>query len=367
MDFLIEFLETEFMGNTYWGYFWFLIWIIGALILKGLTANIIINILAKIYKKKLYNIPAQEFREILSKAISTFLFVLVIYISVIYLDFPESWNLRSAEEYGVRWLISKAYGLVFGITLIYVINKIIDCIAHILIKRYTIKQENISAVQAIPFASDLLKVIATILGILIILGALFNVNIATLIAGLGIGGLAIALAAKETLENLLGSFIIYFDHPFMIGDTIKLGDDLYTVEKVGLRSTRLRTISNTLMTIPNKNLIESRIDNYSLINSRTINRTIKLSRNTNHTQITNIMQEIKDYVVSLNRSTSPVEVTFHQISDSSLDLRLFFKLKATWAEHLEDIENMNLKILEIIERNGARLAYPTQVIYPPGN
>lgn len=367
MDKITEFLANEFMGNSYWGYLWFFLWLVGALILKGLTAKIIINLLAAIYRKKLYDIPPEKFREILSKAISQFIFIAVLYVSIQYLQFPPSWNLVSVDEFGLRWITSTLYGLAFGVSLIYVFLRIIDCAALILSHKYRVKINNPSVAQVIPFASDLVKVVVAALGALVILATLFNVNIAALVAGLGIGGLAIALAAKETLENLLGSFIIYFDQPFKIGDTIKLGDDLFIVEKVGLRSTRLRTYGKTLMTIPNKTLIESRIDNYTLIEKRTINRFLKLSRDTKHSQITDIIRDLTEYIKSLPRQTGNVEISFHQIGDSSLDLRMLYYLDATWAEFLEDVEKINLKTLEIIEDHGAQLAIPSQLIHLPSN
>ena len=100
------------------------------------------------------------------------------------------------------------------------------------------------------------------LGVLIILSNIFDVNVAALAAGLGVGGVAVALASKESLENLLGSFTIFFDKPFTVGDTVTLGGVTGTVEKVGFRSTRIRTFDKSIVTVPNKNIISINIFNW---------------------------------------------------------------------------------------------------------
>lgn len=362
MDAILDFLNQEVLENTYGAITWFLLWIIGALVFKGFTANILVNILTRMSRKRLYDIPAKRFREILSRSISFFIFIIVLYISVQYLDFPTSWEMAPIDEFGIRWILKTLYGIAFGVSLIYVFLRVADCVALILSVKYRTSEEHKSIVQVIPFATDLTKVIIAILGILIILGTLFKVNVAAMVAGLGVGGLAIALAAKETLENLLGSFIIYFDKPFNIGDSIKLGDEFYTVEKVGLRSTRLRTYSKTLMTVPNKTLVEGKIDNYSDLLTRTIVRTIQISRETKHAQVQRITTEITEYIKNVERSIGKVEVSLHNISQQSLDLRIYYSLDATWAEHLEDVENINLKIMEVLEKNDSSLAIPHQYV-----
>src|SRR6185369_10292037 len=115
--------------------------------------------------------------------------------------------------------------------------------------------------QLVPFLREAIKIIIGVFSFFFILGAVFHINIASLIAGLGIGGLAFALAAKETLENLLGSFTIFLDKPFVVGDVVKVGSAEGTIENIGFRSTRIRTLEKTLLTVPNKKMVDAELDN----------------------------------------------------------------------------------------------------------
>ncbi len=103
-----------------------------------------------------------------------------------------------------------------------------------------------------------------VLALFFVLGFIFKVNIVALVGGLGIGGLALALASKETVENLFGSFTIFFDKPFTVGDHVKVGNVEGFVEGIGLRSTRIRTLERSLLTIPNKKMIDAELENVTL-------------------------------------------------------------------------------------------------------
>ena len=109
--------------------------------------------------------------------------------------------------------------------------------------------------QLIPFAIEIGKVLVIIFAIVIVLANVFDQNVTALAAGLGVGGVAVALASKESLENLLGSFTIFLDKPFQVGDVITIGSITGMVEKVGFRSTRVRTFDKSIVTVPNKNLV----------------------------------------------------------------------------------------------------------------
>ncbi len=357
-------MHQQFFGNTLGGYIWLACWIAGGLIFKDPIADAIINIFVKVFKNQLYDISAERFRSLLSKSLSTFIFIIVIYIAVQPLDFPDIWNLAHAKNSGLREAIYIIYGLIFGISLTIVILKIIDCTSLVISRKYETKEKNASVVQVVPFATDFTKIIIGIIAILIIISTIFHINVGTLIAGLGIGGLAIALASKETLENLLGSFIIYFDKPFLIGEFIKIGNTYCTVDKVGLRSTRFRTIYRTYLTLPNKNVVENAIYNYTLRDMRRVDRVIQLSRKTSYSQLRKIIAEIKDFILNNERTDSDsIYLNFHEISDISLDIRIQYYVSINdWGVYLEVVEEVNFKILEIIENNNAELAYPTRTI-----
>jgi len=126
------------------------------------------------------------------------------------------------------------------------------------------------------FFREFLKVILIIVCILVMIRYVFNQDITKLLAGLSIVGAAIALAAKESIENLIASFIIFFDRPFTVGDLLKVQQVNGTVEKIGLRSTRIRTTERTYVTIPNKQMVDSIVDNLSLRNKRRFELVLEL-------------------------------------------------------------------------------------------
>src|SRR5690625_4665069 len=138
------FIEQEFLGNTLGGYIWCAGWIFGGFILKRFFANGIINLIAILFKKLLYDIPAKKFREVLGKSLGTFIFIALIYIAFQYIDFPESWNMAGIEEFGVRKALSILYGIIFGIALASVILRIIDCVSIVVSRKYEIKERNAS-------------------------------------------------------------------------------------------------------------------------------------------------------------------------------------------------------------------------------
>ncbi len=358
-------MDSLFLGNTWSVYSWFGAWIIGAFIFKKLIANTFIAIITRLFKKQLYEVSAKELKEILSKSLQFFILIVAIYIAVQPLHFPKDWSYWvHAENFDVQKALWFIYRLIFGISLTWVFLKIIECIGLIFSKKYE-KRGKTSILQVIPFGVDFTKIIVAIIAGLVIISQLFHINVATFVAGLGIGGVAIALAAKETLENLLGSFIIFLDKPFLVGDFIYINNTYCTVDKVGLRSTRFRTINRTYLTLPNRVVIGHGIENYSLRDMRRADRTIQLSRKTTFSQITKIIEETKAFLKQNNRTSTEdnMYVNFHQISDVSLDIRLqYYVTIDDWAVYLEVVEEVNLKLLEIIENNKAELAYPTRTI-----
>lgn len=354
---IIEMLNQEFMENSLGGYLWFVIWILAALVLKRFLANFLVNISSKLLRRHLASISSDEFKKKLVKPLSFLIFISFLYVAVQYIDFPTSWNLDKAENFGIRKIISIIYGLIFGISLTSVLIRLVDCIGIIAQKNYRQNEEKSSTIQVIPFATDFIKIVIGVVAGLIILSTLFGINVGTLVAGLGIGGLAVALAAKDTFENLLGSFVIYLDKPFEIGDYIRVNDIYCTVEKIGLRSTRLRTREKSLLTMPNKMLVESMIDNYTLRPFRRVDRIISLARNTTHEQMITIIDRIKKEITEHKLTTDEILVNFHEITSYSLDIRIQYYVETDeWEIYLTVVGDINLVIMKVIEDNGSLLA-----------
>lgn len=226
------------------------------------------------------------------------------------------------------------------------------------------------------FSSDLSKevgnFILTILKILIMgvgLGAMLQVwgiNVTALLASLGIGGLAFALAAKDTASNLFGSFSLLADKSIRIGEWIKVDGVEGTVENIGMRTTKIRSFEKSLITVPNQIVANHPIENFSRRGVRRIKMRIGLTYSTNSHQITQIVEEIK-YMLHTHEYISQKEtllVNFESFGDSALNIFIYtFTATANWAKYLDIREDVHLKIMKIVEDNDSSFAFPSQSIY----
>ena len=226
------------------------------------------------------------------------------------------------------------------------------------------------------FSSDLSKevgnFILTILKILIVgvgLGAMLQVwgiNVTALIASLGIGGLAFALAAKDAASNLFGSFSLLADKSIRIGEWIKVNGVEGTVEDIGMRTTKIRSFGKSLITVPNQIVANNPIENFSRRGVRRIKMRIGLTYSTSSEQIIKIVEEIK-YMLRNHEHISQQEtllVNFESFGDSALNVFIYaFTSTANWEKYLDIREDIHLKIMHIVEENDSGFAFPSQSIY----
>jgi MscS family membrane protein len=160
----------------------------------------------------------------------------------------------------------------------------------------------------IAFVRDFLKVFVYIVGILLILKFGFNRDIGAILTGLSIVGAALALAAKESIENLIASFIIFFDKPFFTGDTVNVRNVTGTVEHIGLRSTRIRTVDKTLVTVPNKQMVDSVVDNWSMRTNRRFEMKLEFPEQTNIQKIEALKTTLRQFF-----SANAAQIVSHSI------------------------------------------------------
>ncbi|HEX3759601.1 MAG TPA: mechanosensitive ion channel family protein [Kofleriaceae bacterium] len=199
--------------------------------------------------------------------------------------------------------------------------------------------------------------------------AQLGVSVASLIAGLGIGGLAVALAAQKTLENLFGTLSIGVDQPMREGDTVKLYDFTGTVEQIGLRSTRIRTVDRTIVTIPNGELANQRIESFTVRDRLRFATTIGLTYGTTAQQIREIRGEI-DAILRRHPKVSPdtVGVWFKELAASALVLEVSALFQTTdWNEFVAIRQDLLLAFLTAIEQHGSAIAFPTQTVHFVGS
>jgi MscS family membrane protein len=216
----------------------------------------------------------------------------------------------------------------------------------------------------VPFIRKTIRVFIVFLAVLMLVQNL-GYSISGLLASLGLGGLAIALAAKDTLSNIFGSIMILLDRPFTIGDWVKAGDMEGTVEEIGFRSTRIRTFSETLITVPNSVLMNMSIDNISQMPKRRIKLTIGVTYATTPA----LMRQAVAGIRQLLREHPAIQqdfslVNFTEFGASSLDIMVYcFTTSTIWGEYLDAREDLCLKIMESLEKIGLEIAFPSQTLY----
>ncbi|AMV73470.1 small-conductance mechanosensitive ion channel [Desulfuromonas sp. DDH964] len=193
-------------------------------------------------------------------------------------------------------------------------------------------------------------------------------SISGLLASLGIGGLAVALAAKDTLSNVFGSLMIIMDRPFHIGDWIKAGDLEGTVEEVGFRSTKVRTFAKTLISVPNSVITNMAVDNFSRMPKRRIKLTVGVTYQTTPEQMRRAVTAIRELLGSHPAIDQEFYlVNFTDFGASSLDIMVYcFTTTTVWGEYLDAREDLCLRIMEILEGMGLEIAFPTRTLYLKG-
>jgi MscS family membrane protein len=216
----------------------------------------------------------------------------------------------------------------------------------------------------IPFIRKSLRVFIVFLALLLLIQNL-GYSISGLLASLGMGGLAVALAAKDSLSNIFGSLMILLDRPFSIGDWIKAGEMEGTVEEIGFRSTRIRTFAKTLITVPNSTLMNLSIDNFSLMPKRRMKLTLGVTYDTTPAQLRQAVSAIRQML----REHPAIDqefflVNFTDFGASSLDIMVYcFSTSTIWGEYLEVREDVCLKIMDLLETSGLEIAFPSRTLY----
>jgi MscS family membrane protein len=215
-----------------------------------------------------------------------------------------------------------------------------------------------------PLIKKTLGVIFVLLAALTIAHRL-GINVGAFLAGLGIGGLAFALAAQDTIANFFGSLVVALDRPFRVGEHVAIGSAEGTVEDIGLRSTRLRTGARTEIVIPNKTVASDIVTNFSRMPQRRVDQKIGLTYSTTPEQ----MQAFLDDVRGILRDDPAVHreliaVYFTGYGDSSLDIQIiYFAAEPDWKKHMELRERINLKIMRAVSARGLSFAFPTQTLH----
>jgi MscS family membrane protein len=358
----MQYLTSEILENKVTDILWLIIILGFGLLLRRYLSDFISKILYRFIRHD--GVSIYTCISLLRKPVNFLITLIIIYLSFSFLKFPISWHIPPAEVFGLRMILNKTFQGLLILAFAQIVAAIIKFIALIFQEKANITDSKMDD-QLVSFFRDLSVVFSFIFAFLILLGSVFGVNVGTFVAGLGIGGLAIALAARETLENLFASFTLFLDLPFVVGDKIQLDKVLGRVEKIGFRSTRVRTDEGSLITVPNRLITAQSLENQTSRVFSGVEFTLKLQTDVAVEIIQEIVEEIQEYVKNHKMIYKPdTGVThFYGFGDNSLDVIVSYHVATNNSKKLKEVrEEINLKIMHIIEQSKANYTVPIRKI-----
>ena len=367
---LPAFFTYEILGNTLGQYLIAALIILAGGIFRRLLSRLLSKLLFSLTKYYTGGVSEEELHDLLIQPLSTLLLLVTLQVAGATLTYPHGLLARPGEIHWHETLLERLLALAFIIAAARVALRLVDFALLVLNRRAALRAE-VSPTrldnQFLPFAKDLLKVLFIIIAVLVSLGQVFGVNVTALVGGLGIGGLAVAFAAKESLENLIASFTIFLDQPFGVGDLVTAGDVSGTVEKIGFRSTRLRTAEKSYVTVPNKSMIDKPLDNLSLRTSRRVGFTLIFDQKTTSTQLHVIIAGAVASIQAHPLVTQDVQMKFSALTLAGKEVTVQYFVETTsYDEYINVKEDLNYCIVEVVERAGGSLAgTPVQVAAAP--
>ena len=343
----MEVLDKLILDNTIRSYLVIFILIAVTLLFKKLLSHKIATLLFLIINKQWKTLKKADFISLTIKPLGWLLVIMVADFSIEKLNYPAAWNYK-LHGILLNDILEKIGNSAIIIALFYFLISLINFIS-LLLEQQALNNADKSHGQIVIFFRDLLKVFIAIIGFLFVLRAAFNQNIGTLLTGLSIVGAALALAAKESIENLIASFIIFFDKPFFTGDTLKVNNVSGTVERIGLRSTRIRTLEKTLVTVPNKQMVDSVVDNLSMRNQRRAEIKLVLSDKTKRDEVEKMMAAIKASIAALEDDILTTNVFVTDFSKDGITITIeYYTQPFTMAEYNSTKQTINLKLMDLM-------------------
>jgi MscS family membrane protein len=298
-------------------------------------------------------IDKKSFVDLVVKPLGFFLLILVSIISLHKLVFPADLNVE-IYKFTLKNVIHAIGTIILVVSFIGLLLRMIEFIALILEKKADLTPDQ-SDNQLIVFFRDFFKAILVIIGILLVMRFALDLNIASLLTGLSIVGAAIALALRESIENLIASFIIFFDKPFTTGDLVKVLNVTGTVEKIGLRSTRIRTDQKTFVTVPNKQMVDSVLDNMSLRTQRRGDIRLELGLQATPAQLESLLAGLKKILT--HKEVEDANVFLSEITNNAIVISSdYYTAPVTIKEFNTVKQEINLRSLKLLEELGIEIA-----------
>ncbi len=349
---LAGFLTYPVAGNEVGGYLTALLVFIAALIILKFFKFVVVRRLKSLSKRTKVEID-NVLIEVIDRIGWPFYILLALYITIA-LKFIEIPSYIEKPFYYFTLVVVVYYA-------VRIIQSLIDYGARKLILRRQ-KEEKEVDTSVIDLLARLVK--GALWGIaLILILANLGYDISALIAGLGVGGIAIAFALQKVLEDIFASFSIYFDKPFEIGDFIIIGDDLGVVKKIGIKSTRIDTLHGEELVVSNRELTSTRIHNYKKMKKRRVVFTFGVVYETPTKKLEKIPQLVKEIIDKVELADLD-RVHFRQFGDFSLNFEVvYYVALGDYNKYMDIQQEINFALKEKFEKEGIEFAYPTQTIF----
>jgi len=286
-----DILSQQAFDNRLDRWLFVLTFILSAYLMRRFAGRYFTRILSFLFRRLGWRVDPVVFERLVLGPSVSFLFLFVAYLALSSLRFPEVLRVEVFHTDSTHILDSLATAAVV-LAFFRMLLRGVDYIASEMEKKADLTPDRTDN-QLVVFSRDFLKAVLAIIGILSLLRFAFDQDITKILAGLSLAGAAIALAARESLENLIASFIIFFDKPFSIGDVLKTNTVTGTVEKVGLRSTRIRTADSTFVTVPNKQMVDTTVDNLSRRTHRRVELKLEADIATDAARIGLLVEELR--------------------------------------------------------------------------
>ncbi|HEX2854588.1 MAG TPA: mechanosensitive ion channel family protein [Opitutaceae bacterium] len=351
VDAILEVFDVRTGENTTTHFVIAIVLLVGAFVLRRVVTLLLFSQLKKIAARTKSTLDDKLFPA-LEAPVATFIMVVGIFASLRVLKLSETSDLY------IGYGSTIAFSLVIFWALLRALSSVLDHVQEQAVG----KQLGFAAFM--PWIKKTLISIFVVFGVLMVVQSL-GYDVKALLAGLGIGGLAVALAAQDTLANVFGSIVVAIDQPFKLGEAIKVGPHEGNVEDIGLRSTKIRTPGKNLVVIPNKTVASEAIINNSRFTRRRVEHVVGLTYDTTPDQLQAIVQEIQGILTAEPEiDKNSVMVFFRDLNTSSLDIWIVYETpNPDFQKHMRVREKMNLAIMRAVAARGLSFAFPTQTLH----
>jgi len=351
VDLILEAFDIRSSGNTVTHYAIALLITLIAYVLRRLVTTIIFGFFKRLASRTETTLDDKLFPA-LEGPVKAMIVVIGTVASIKVL------KLSATADQTLGYVYTGAFSLVIFWGFLRAFNTVLDHLQEVA------HQKQLGLAPFMPWIKKTLLTIVFVFGVLMIAQSL-GADVKAFLAGLGIGGLAFALAAQDTIANIFGSVVVAIDQPFRIGETVRIGAHTGAVEDIGLRSTKIRLADKSLVIIPNRTVANEAIVNLSRFTGRRVEQVFGLTYDATPAQLEEIVAEIRRLIVAESEVNAPdTHVYFRDFNASSLDLWVVYVTKdPDFARHMALRQRLNLAIMRAVEARGLAFAFPSQTVY----